>query len=74
MYMNDLYPTLLQVSVVARAEEYIIPFHGFMDKKFFQHVAEDRMYIRNHDFNEMVELVWLNFYPFEYWLNVMIFF
>ena len=74
VHMRDLYPTLLQVSVVARVEEYSILFPGFMDINSFQHVAEDGMCIHNHDFNETVELVRLNFYHFEYWLHVMIFF
>ena len=72
--MRDLYPTLLRVPVVAHTEECSIPFPGLMDKKSFQWVAEDGMYICNHDFNESVELVWLNFYRFEYWLHVMILF
>ena len=74
VHMCNLYPTLLQVSVVARAEEYSILFHGFMDRNSLHHVAEDGMCIHNHDFNKTVELVWLNFYHFEYWLQVMIFF
>ena len=74
VHIRDLYPTLLQVSMVARFEEYSIPFPGLIDKKSFQLVAEDGMYIRNHDFNESAELVWLNFYHFEYRLHVMIFF
>ena len=56
-HMRNLYPTLLRVLVVARAEEYTIPLPGFMDRKSFQHVAEDEMCIRNHDFNEMAELL-----------------
>ena len=30
-HMCNLYPTLLRVPVVARVEEYTIPFPGFMD-------------------------------------------
>ena len=56
-HMRNLYPTLLRVSVVARAEEYTIPFSDFMDRKSFQRVAEDERCIRNHDFNEMAELL-----------------
>ena len=53
-HMRDLYPTILQVSVVARVEEYSIafPFPGYLDRKSFQRIAEDRMFIHNHDFNE----------------------
>ena len=54
-------PTNLQIPVVALFEEYSIPFPGFMDKKSCQCVVEDGMYIRNHDFNETVELVRLYF-------------
>ena len=64
-HMGDLYPTLLRVLVVDRAEEYTIHFPGSMDRKSFQRVTEDRS-IRNHDFNKAIELVWLNFYRFEY--------
>ena len=32
-----------------------------MDKKSYKLVAEDGMHIRNHDFNEMAELVCFNF-------------
>ena len=56
-HMRDLYPTLLRVPVVARAEEYTIPFPGFMDRKSFHCVAEDEMCIRDHDYNEMAELL-----------------
>ena len=56
-HMHDLYLTLLRVLMVARAEEYPIPFLGFMDRKSFQRVAKDEMCIHNHDFNENAELV-----------------
>ena len=72
--MHDLYPTLLLVPVMARTKEYSISFPNLLDKKSFQWVNEDRVNIRNHDFNESAELVWLNFFHFEYWLHVMIFF
>ena len=60
-YMHNLYPTLLRVPVVARAEEYSLTFLDHLDKKSFQRLAEDRMLIRNHDFNESVELVCFDF-------------
>ena len=33
--MRDLYPTLLRVPMVARAEEYSVPFFGYLDRKSF---------------------------------------
>ena len=59
--MRDLYPTLLRVPVATRAKDYSIPFPGYLDRKSFQHVAEDEMLIHNHDFNELAELVCFNF-------------
>ena len=59
--MHELYPTNLRILVVAVSEEYSITFPDYMDGKSYQRVAEDGMYIRNHDFNEMAELVWLDF-------------
>ena len=59
--MRDLYPTILGVRVEARAEEYYIPFPGYLDRKSFQHVAEDEMLILNHDFNESIELLCFDF-------------
>ena len=50
--IHELYPTNLQIPVVALSKEYFIPFPDYMDKKFYQRVAEDGMYIRNQDFNE----------------------
>ena len=60
-YMRDLYPTLLRLPVVACAKEYFISFPSYLDRKSFLRVAEDRMLIRNHDFNESVELVCFDF-------------
>ena len=60
-YMCNLYPTLLRVPVVARAEDYSIPFLDYLDRKSFQRVAEDGMLIRHHDFNESAELVCFDF-------------
>ena len=50
-YMRDLYPTLLRVRVVACAEEYSLPFLGYLDRKSVQRMAEDGKLILNHDFN-----------------------
>ena len=60
-HMRDLFLTLLQLPVIARAEEYFVPFPGHLDKKSFLHIAEDGMLIYNHDFNESAELVCFNF-------------
>ena len=51
-HMSELYPNLLQISVADRVEEYFIPFPGYIDKKSYQRVAKDEMFIRNHDFDE----------------------
>ena len=59
--IQDLYPTILRVPVVAHAKEYSVPFPDYLDRKFFQRVAEDEMLIRNHDFNESIELVCFDF-------------
>ena len=59
--MHELYLTNLRIQVRAVSEEYSIPFPSYMDGKSYEHVAKDGMYIRNHDFNETVELVWLDF-------------
>ena len=59
--MHELYPTNLRIPVVAVSEEHFIPFLDYMDGKSYQRVAEDRIYIHNHDFNETAELAWLNF-------------
>ena len=49
--IRELYPTNLRIPVVALSKKYSIPFPSYLDKKSYQHVAEDGMYIRNHDFN-----------------------
>ena len=51
-HIRELYPNLFRILVAARAEEYSIPF-----PKSYQRVAKEGMFIRNHDFDEMVELV-----------------
>ena len=61
-HMHDLYPLSFHVLVVARFEEYSIPFPSYLGKGFYLCVVEDRIYIRNYDFNEMAELVWLEFF------------
>ena len=58
--MRDLYPHVFCVPMVARFEEYTIPFPNYLDKGFYQRVAEDGMYIRNHDFNETAKMVWFD--------------
>ena len=51
VHMRDLYPHIFRFPVVACFEEYSIPFPSYLDKESYQRVAEDEMYIRNHDFN-----------------------
>ena len=58
--MLDLYPHSFHVPAVAHGEEYSISFPVNLDKRSYQHVAEDGMYMYNHDFDEIVELVLLN--------------
>ena len=53
-HMRELYPNLLRIPMAARAEEYFIPFPSYMDKKSYQRVVEDGMFICNHDFDETV--------------------
>ena len=57
MNMCDLYPHSFCVPTVAYEKEYSIPFPADLDKRSYQCVAEDGMYMRN---DETVELVWLN--------------
>ena len=59
-HMHDLYPHSFLVSALARKEEYSIPFPVNLDKRSYQPVIEDEMYMLNHGFDETVELVWLN--------------
>ena len=56
-HMPELYSNLLRIPLRTRAKEYSIPFLTYVDKKSYQRVAEDRMFIRNHDFDETAELV-----------------
>ena len=60
-HMHDLYPTLLRVSMVARAEQYSISFPGYLDKETFQRVAEDGMLIRNHNFHQSADCLFCVF-------------
>ena len=52
--MRDLYPTNLRIPVVSLSEEYSISFPDYLDKKSYQHMVEDEMYLGNHDFNETI--------------------
>ena len=49
--MYKLYPTSLRIAMVVLFEEYSIPFSSYLDKKSYQHVAEDGMHIPNHGFD-----------------------
>ena len=51
MHMRDLYPNYFRVPVAARADQYSTPFLVYMNKDAFQSVAEDGLFIRNHDFH-----------------------
>ena len=55
--MRDLYPAQRRVTAVARQEQYIIPCPSYLDAEDIQQVAEDGMYIRNHNFVQTAELV-----------------
>ena len=59
VHMSDLYPHSFRLPVVAHGEEYSIPGIN-LDKRSNQRVAEDGMYICNHDFDETTELAWSN--------------
>ena len=59
-HMRDLYPHSFCLPAAAREEEYSISFPVSLDKSPYQHVAENGMYMRNHDFDDTTELVWLN--------------
>ena len=72
VHMRDLYPHSFHVPVVAHGEEYSIPFPVNLDKMSYQRVAEDEMYMRNHNFDETIELVWLNLQCLTVCFDVMI--
>ena len=57
MHMHDLYPTYFRVPLAARSEQYTIPFLAYMDKEAFLAVADDGMFIRNHNFPRSAGLV-----------------
>ena len=43
--------------MATRVKQYSIPLPVFMNKAGFQSVAEERIFIRNHDFHRSTELV-----------------
>ena len=55
--MRDLYPAQRRVTAVAHQEQYIIPCPSYLGAEDIQQVAEDGMYIRNHNFVQTAELV-----------------
>ena len=55
--MHDLYPNYFTMPVTARSEQYSIPLPVYVDKEDIQPVAEDGMFIRNHNFQRSAELV-----------------
>ena len=71
-HMRDLYPHNFRLPVVAYREEYSIPFPVILDKRSYQHMAEDGIYMHNHDFDKTNELVWLNLKRLTVCFDVMI--
>ena len=57
VHMRDLYPNYFRVPVAARTELYSIMFLVYLSKEAFQSVAEDGMFIRNHDFHRSIEQI-----------------
>ena len=55
--MHDLYQNYFRMLVTSCSEQYSIPFLIYIDKEDFQPVADDGMFIRNHNFNRSAELV-----------------
>ena len=55
--MRDLYPAQRRVTAMAHQEQYIIPCPSYLGAEDIQQVAEDGMYIRNHNFVQTAELV-----------------
>ena len=61
MHMHDLGPHCIRIPVAACSKQYTILFLVYMDKEDFQHVANDWMLIRNHNFHRSTELVSADF-------------
>ena len=61
--MHQLYPTLLWMAVVVRAEgrgeEYVVSVPAYACKDELKQVVEDGMLIRNRNFAQSAELVCL---------------
>ena len=55
--MHDLYPNYFRMFVTVRLEQYPIPLPVYVDKEDIQPVAEDGMFIHNHNFQRSAELV-----------------
>ena len=55
--MHDLYPNYFRMLVTARLKQYSISLPVYVDKEDIQPVAEDGMFIRNHNFQRSTELV-----------------
>ena len=62
-HMHQLYPTLLWMAVVVRAEErgeeYVVSVPAYACKDELKQVVEDGMLIRNRNFAQLAELVCL---------------
>ena len=57
VHMRDLYPNYFRVPVAVHALQYSIPFPVYLSKEAFQLMAEDGMFIHNHDSHLSAELV-----------------
>ena len=55
--MHHLYPNYFRMLMTARSEQYSIPLPVYVNKEDIQPLAEDGMFIRNHNFQRSVELV-----------------
>ena len=70
MHMRDLYPNYFRVLVAARVKQYSIMFPIYLSKKAFQSVAEDVMFIRNHNFHQLAELVHAALFGCYFWVVI----
>ena len=57
MCMHDLYPNYFRMLVTARSEQYSISLPVYVDKEDIQPMLEDGMFILNHNFQRLAELV-----------------
>ena len=55
--MHDPYPNYFRMLVMAHLEQYSIPLPVYVDKEDIKPVPEDGMFIHNHNFQRLAELV-----------------